>query len=268
MKRLLFAAVAWVLGSSTYGQEWNWQDIGRDIQSCHAQFEMFNSVQSVEILRYRASSHRTGIVNDPAQLADSVSALGKRHHAVGALNGSYFDVKQLTPATFVKDDGQIEGITLEAESYRTDGIVALKGLHKVIVLRCDTSQYKSVQKKYREILASGPVLVSEGKPAKPEWPEDSFFTGRHPRSILGTDDKGWVYFIVVDGRAGRKAAGMTIPEAVSLVQLLGLSHAINLDGGGSSTLWTDVQGVNSYPCDNRRYDHTGQRIVPNAVIVR
>ena len=69
-----------------------------------------------------------------------------------------------------------------------------------------------------------------------------------------------------DLRSG-EADGMTIPELTSLCLQLGLTDALNLDGGGSSTLWTHKAGVINNPCDNRRFDHAGQRRVPNALII-
>jgi exopolysaccharide biosynthesis protein len=74
--------------------------------------------------------------------------------------------------------------------------------------------------------------------------------------------------IVVDGRFPGDAEGMTIAELTELSQKLGLTEALNLDGGGSSTLWVLPEGVLNHPYDNHRFDHEGQRIVPNIIIAR
>ena len=42
----------------------------------------------------------------------------------------------------------------------------------------------------------------------------------------------------------------------------------DLGGGGSSTLWTAQEGVLNHPYDNRRFDHEGERGVPNCIVVR
>ena len=47
-----------------------------------------------------------------------------------------------------------------------------------------------------------------------------------------------------------------------------MTDAINLDGGGSSTLWTDETGVINHPYDNKKWDHAGERRVPNILIAR
>ena len=85
---------------------------------------------------------------------------------------------------------------------------------------------------------------------------------------MGTTNDGWVYLVVIDGRTPGKADGATIHETARIARLLGLDNAINLDGGGSSTLWTRAGGVISKPCDNKRFDSAGQRRVPNIVIIK
>ena len=266
MKKYLSFVLAVALSVCAYGQDWAWQSVGRGAQAGYAQVEISGAVQSISVVRYRASRCWTEVVNDPAEMADSTSALAIRHGALWAINGSYFNVRELTPVTFVKDDGVQEGSTTAEEEFRADGVIAIRG-RKVTIIPCDTSSYVTATKRCREALASGPVLLHNGSPVHDSWPADSFFTGRHPRSLVGTAG-GWVYFVVIDGRAFGHAAGTTIPETVAVAQMLGLEDAINLDGGGSSTLWTSRLGVISHPCDNRRFDHYGQRSVPNILICR
>lgn len=268
MKRLLAFALTLLASLNAYCQDWNWQEVGKGVQAGYARVELFNSMQSISVLRYKASKHVTDIINDPAEMADSTSALAAKYRGRGAINGSYFDVRRLTPATFVKDEGVPEGYTLPAESYRTDGIVAVRGRRKVAIMPCDTASYDAATRRFREALASGPLLLQGGRPVRDEWPDDSFFTSRHPRTLMGTTSDGWVYFIVIDGRAAGNADGATIAEASQIALILGLDDAINLDGGGSSTLWNENLGVISHPCDNRKFDHFGQRKVPNVIIFR
>lgn len=58
--------------------------------------------------------------------------------------------------------------------------------------------------------------------------------GRHPRTAIGADAEGYVYLVVVDGRS-ESSVGMSIPELQAYLAGMGLTAAINLDGGGSST---------------------------------
>ncbi len=222
--------------------------------------------QSVSVVRYNPARMRAEIVTAPGAAADSVSALCERHGALAGINGSYFDMRAMTPMTFVKDEGVVVGETSSSELFRTNGIVALSGKKTGI----DPADSTVVHDAWREAMASGPILIDGGRAL--DYSEgipqpDNFFERRHPRSVVGQDGSGNVWLIVVDGRVPGEAEGMTISELTSLCLQLGLTDALNLDGGGSSTLWTKSAGVISHPCDNRRFDHEGQRRVPNALIV-
>jgi len=103
-------------------------------------------------------------------------------------------------------------------------------------------------------LGGGPILLEAGEPA--DWPPPQ---PRHPRTVLGWNDKQLV-LAVVDGRQESLSVGMTYPELALLMSELGCTHAINLDGGGSSTLWLDGHIMNS-PSDGR------ERRVANSLIV-
>jgi exopolysaccharide biosynthesis protein len=93
----------------------------------------------------------------------------------------------------------------------------------------------------------------------------SFINDRHPRSAVFTTRRGDVVMLTVDGRSKGNADGVSIPELAFLARMLGAEDAINLDGGGSTTLWLKGLGVVNYPSDNRRYDHAGERAVSNIV---
>jgi exopolysaccharide biosynthesis protein len=103
-------------------------------------------------------------------------------------------------------------------------------------------------------LGGGPVLLEAGEAG--DWPPPQ---PRHPRTALGWNDEHF-FLTVVDGRQEPLSIGMTYPELASLLSGLGCTHALNLDGGGSSTLWLDGYIMNS-PSDGR------ERRVANSLIV-
>ena len=63
----------------------------------------------------------------------------------------------------------------------------------------------------------------------------SDFAGRHPRSIVGRTAGGSIVFLTIDGRRPT-SVGATLTEASAVAASVGLRDAINLDGGGSTTL--------------------------------
>jgi exopolysaccharide biosynthesis protein len=74
----------------------------------------------------------------------------------------------------------------------------------------------------------------------------------------------------VDGRTA-ESHGMTLPELAEFLKILKCKNALNLDGGGSTTMWIQGQpegGIVNMPCDNRRFDHLGERSVANAIVIR
>jgi hypothetical protein len=95
-----------------------------------------------------------------------------------------------------------------------------------------------------DLLQAGPLLARGGEPALAGDPEgfragaaqfDSDITaGRHPRAALGLT-AGRIFAVACDGRA-RDDAGLTLEELASLMIALGCRDALNLDGGGSTSL--------------------------------
>lgn len=234
------------------------------------QAELFDSRQSVSFVRFKADDYRLEVVAAEGPQADSISALSLKHGAVAGINGSYFDMRELLPVTYVKDDGFWVGSTTQGELFRSNGAIFIDP-HKLAIdaIQADTT-WTGPETSW-EVMASGPILVDEGMAVTYEEGIDGwkgFYARRHPRSMVGTDAQGYVWLVVVDGRSEGNADGMSIAELTDFALSLGLTDALNLDGGGSSALWVLPEGIISHPCDNRAYDKKGQRIIPNALVVK
>ncbi|KGX85158.1 phosphodiester glycosidase family protein [Pontibacillus marinus] len=87
------------------------------------------------------------------------------------------------------------------------------------------------------MMASGPMLVNNGE-VDLTIDKDSYRADtRHPRTAVGTNKDGSkVYFITVDGRQNGFSDGMTLSEFANYIESKGIYDAINLDGGGSTTM--------------------------------
>ena len=91
--------------------------------------------------------------------------------------------------------------------------------------------------KYTEMLQAGPLLLKNGEYAdNTENIRENVLNMRHPRTIVGTDGKR-VMWAVIDGRDNMHSVGATIEETRKVCKWLGMTTALNLDGGGSSSLW-------------------------------
>ena len=88
-------------------------------------------------------------------------------------------------------------------------------------------------------VGGGPTLVRDGKTM--EW---SGFLMRHPRTAIGWN-KEHIFLVEVDGRQSSLSVGMTLPELAAYMQKLGCEQAMNLDGGGSATMWVCGNVMNS-----------------------
>ena len=234
------------------------------------QAELFDSRQSVSFVRFKADDYRLEVVAAEGPQADSISALSLKHGAVAGINGSYLDMRKLLPVTYVKDDGFWVGSTTQGELFRSNGAIFIDP-HKLAIDAIQADTTWTGPETTWEVMASGPILVDEGMAVTYEEGIDGwkgFYARRHPRSMVGTDAQGFVWLVVVDGRSEGNADGMSIAELTDFALSLGLTDALNLDGGGSSALWVLPEGIISHPCDNRTYDKKGQRIIPNALVVK
>lgn len=114
-------------------------------------------------------------------------------------------------------------------------------------------------------LAAGPILLKDGKaidegyfehaPRTEEFEERKLVPtrlklaisdpkARAPRSAVGVKGRGSVMLVTVDDDRQtnltlkeRRSVGATLSELAEIMRQLGCSEAVNLDGGGSSTLW-------------------------------
>ncbi|MGH7469699.1 MAG: phosphodiester glycosidase family protein [Longimicrobiales bacterium] len=113
----------------------------------------------------------------------------------------------------------------------------------------------------QEAVGGFPWLLRNGQQvlgAQPGVPPD-FGERRHPRTAIGFTRDGSALLVVVDGRRPRYSDGMTLPELTDLLVRLGAVDALNLDGGGSSSL--AIRGrVRNSPSDS-----AGERAVGNAL---
>jgi hypothetical protein len=89
-------------------------------------------------------------------------------------------------------------------------------------------------------IGGGPALVQGGKAKK--W---GLLQVRHPRTAIGWNDKH-LYLVEVDGRQASLSVGMTYTELADyMLNKLACTEALNLDGGGSATMWVAGQVANS-----------------------
>lgn len=99
--------------------------------------------------------------------------------------------------------------------------------------------------------------------------QPGFATGRHPRTAAGVARNGKrLILVVVDGRQKPYSDGMTLRELANLMLALGARDALNLDGGGSTTMvYADPDSGGRLRIANRPSDKEGERPVGDALAI-
>lgn len=192
-----------------------------------------------------------------AQLADSLGA-------VAAINGTFFNMQRGGSVCFLQIEDSVIAPSSSPTTFVDEGALAVKSDGGVHILPKPDSGWIHLHE-YPHAMSSGPLLIFGGRilPAQ----NTKFSLNRHPRTAVGLTEQGKLLLLTVDGRHAR-AQGLSIPELAKLMHALGCVHALNLDGGGSTTMWLNGfphQGVVNYPSDNKQFDHEGARAVANIV---
>jgi hypothetical protein len=78
-------------------------------------------------------------------------------------------------------------------------------------------------------------IVTDGKPLE-DQPDRKFFTTAHPRTAIGITNHNTLLLVSVDGRQPGFSEGIPLNELAQLMIELGAVNALNLDGGGSTTM--------------------------------
>jgi exopolysaccharide biosynthesis protein len=114
------------------------------------------------------------------------------------------------------------------------------------------------------ILGGGPQLVKDGKVNITNLQEKitaAFVNDGHPRTAIAKLASGKLLLVTVDGRQPGESIGMSLPQLAGLLLELGAVEAMNLDGGGSTTMVIHNKIV------NKPSDQTGERPVSDAILV-
>lgn len=117
-----------------------------------------------------------------------------------------------------------------------------------------------------QVIGGGGIILRDSKNVSNESIEyerisESFLTTKHPRTVVATNDSGSkLWLIAIDGRQAA-SLGMNFNDMADYLLKLGASDAVNLDGGGSTTIAVGSQVRNSPS------DPTGERAVANILLI-
>lgn len=259
------------------GAKWDLSVISDGIVLKRAHFndqQLFSSRQFISVVEIAPESNaRVEIFASP--VLKQTSEMAKDAGAKIALNGSFFKFKSgintedYNSVDYIrKENKQLAPNTWPSKGramHQLGAIAIFRG--ELFILKADMLREWERYIKADEVLTTGPILRVSGEDLA--LSKDSFYTTRHPRTAVGKRADGTILLLTADGRS-TEAAGVSLKELQDIMRWLGADYAINLDGGGSTTLYVEGasdNGVVNHPTDNRKFDNKGERKVANAILV-
>jgi exopolysaccharide biosynthesis protein len=226
--------------------------------------------QNINVLKVNLKKRKIGISYDHLKNT-AVSKQVSGTDAISAINGSFFDMKNGGSVTYIRTAGRIaETDTAKKWSRNSNinGAIMIRSGTRVFIEKAMPNSWYDAHSEYENILLTGPLMVKDR--TKLSLPETSLTTNKHPRTAIGIRNHRRVILLTLDGRTS-EAFGMTISELADLMKLLRCRDAVNLDGGGSTTMWIKgkpFNGIVNMPCDNKKFDHEGERSSSDVIVIR
>lgn len=262
---------------------WTTTDLENGLQwKCYHfnQRELFASNQHVSILQTKLTNKNIQFAfgsadiqipeGDTIRKLKNTSSLAMENNALAAVNGGFFNTKKGGSVDFIKINKRI----LDSASYSPNKEMPEHSLSAITIDDDKIQIIKGGEKHYWEkylpqsnILVTGPLLLFNNE--EQELRINAFNNNRHPRTCACITNDDNLLLITVDGR-NALAQGMNLHELTYLAKKLNCKNAINLDGGGSSTMYVEGEpfnGVINHPCDNKQFDHFGERAVSNIFMI-
>jgi exopolysaccharide biosynthesis protein len=219
--------------------------------------------QVVHILTINPKNYQIDLIKaNDGEGRETVSSIAKRYKAEIAINGGFFEINGIK-----SKDGMPSGtLIIKGRTYhiknKIQPFVMIKS-NTVSIIQANPKNYISND---ISIVSGIPLLIKAGSiPKGIKDKKGDFYTLPHARTALGIKSDGTLVIIVVEHRynssseislSGLKhileddystnpgTTGFTILELAQFMKTLGCRNAINLDGGGSSTLYIKDQIVN------------------------
>ena len=209
----------------------------------------------------RVDPRRAGLRLDVAVATDpdgraTTSSLARSHQAVVGVNAGFFRIREgravaddllLADGTLRGDsDARRPALGIDAEGVPDVAWTTREDARTVELFPGEESAdgYERPPRRQpsrpwimEELVQGRPMLLAKGRPYK-HW-----LVERHPRTAAGIDAEGHLILMVVDGRQS-SSRGATLDELTFLMEEVGCLEALNLDGGGSTTLVLDGSLVN------------------------
>jgi len=165
-----------------------------------------------------------------------------------AINGDFFDPWKdygiFNYYPHVGDGTNVRGLSASQGDVTTVGYVPPRYYVSLYLSRDNQASFRAPQGEIYNAISGNMFILRDGQ--IPNFRNQPYIQKRHPRTAVGlSQDRQKLYWVVVDGRQPNYSEGATVNELAQILVNAGAYDAINLDGGGSSTLVMDENGTAS-----------------------
>lgn len=163
------------------------------------------------------------------------------------------DIKKNTGNTAIKENQVVLSIT---GKYKRDFEEVEKG--------DEIKAYFELEEQWQDVnmaIGGQALILKDG-----QIPKD-LNQAKHPRSAIGTKEDGTMVMMVVDGRESGVSEGVSLEDLAKIMKDLGCVNAINLDGGGSSTIMARVPGDSKTTVLNTPSDGKERKVANSILLV-
>ena len=252
--------------------KWNKEKVAKGIEWYQYHFtgeeKIFDAEEFVLVVDQKKAKRRFALTALEGKLRrTSQAALDSG--AIVAINGSFYNTRPpYNSACYLKINGEVIFERSGKMGDRDGGAVLIDDRGRVSVEQGDPDDPQWVSTRTEpSIIGSGPMMLQDGQ--RIDMGTGAFVTLRHPRTAIGTSGNK-VYLVTVDGRSKGNSLGVNLNELANILKWLGAENALNLDGGGSTTMYIEGQpenGIVNRPCDNQKFDRQGERRVSNSLLL-
>ncbi len=190
--------------------------------------------------------------NSPVFARQTMSEIARTQDTAGnrvlaAVNGDFFDLTTGVPSSAIYK----KGIPIKSQYCDLCTFMSIDNQNKAAIISkdrtVDTTKIREAIGGYNYLIKNSQKIIQGDVSVQ-------------PRTTVGVTAANVVYFVLVDGRSASYSNGISYSQLSDMFFALGVKDAINMDGGGSTTLV--VKEGASWDVKNRPSDGT-QRAVAN-----
>ena len=180
-------------------------------------------------------------------VTEKTSEIAGNNGAILAINGDYYGVRE---NGYVLRNGIV--YRSSASANQEDLVIYSDGSFGIIT-ESEVSTNELLENGAMQVLSFGPALIKDGSISVTKDEEVGKAKSSNPRTAIGIIDELHYVFVVSDGRTD-KSQGLSLYELSRFMQMLGVTTAYNLDGGGSSTMYFNGNIINNPTTNGKRIE--------------